>query len=185
MKLEILFIIITLFFAYNTYYDGKYTKILFGYKKHFQVAVIIVIGLSIYLLLKKNPSGSKNLLLYTNNMIKFLPISKTSIDMFSPVLDLTSSYINNTGMVNNVRSNSIDKIMHSGKPCGKRSVSETKKKFIASQQNWKCGRCDNQLNAWFEVDHKIRLHDGGGNEVDNLIALCRDCHGYKTTMENM
>lgn len=185
MKLEILFIIVTVFFAYNTYYDGKYTKMLFVYKKHFQIAVIIVIGVSVYLLLKKNPSGSKNLLLYTNNMIKFLPISKSSIEMFSPVMDLTSSYVNNTGMVNNLRNNSIEKIMNSGKDGGKRSVSETKKKFIASQQNWKCGRCNNQLNAWFEVDHKIRLHDGGGNEVDNLIALCRDCHGYKTTMENM
>lgn len=185
MKLEILFIIITLFFAYNTYYDGKYTKMLYRYKKHFQIGVIVIIGLSIYLLLKKNPSGSKNLLLYTNNMIKFLPISKTSIDMVSPVLDLTSSYVNDTGMVNNMRNSSIDKIMNSGKHGGKRSVSETKKKFIASQQNWKCGRCNSQLNAWFEVDHKIRLNDGGGNEVDNLIALCRDCHGYKTTMENM
>lgn len=190
MKLEILFIIITFFFAYNTYYDGKYTKMLFAYKKHFQIIIIIIMGLSIYLLLKKNPSRGKNLLLYTNNMIKFLPISKTSIDMFSPVLDLTSSYVNNTGLVNNLRNNSIEnnsveKIMNSGKHSGKRCVSETKKKFIASQQNWKCGRCNNQLNAWFEVDHKIRLTDGGGNEVDNLIALCRDCHGYKTTMENM
>jgi hypothetical protein len=185
MKLELLFIIITLFFAYNTYYDGKYTKMLFGYKKHFQIGVIIIIGLSLYLLLKKNPTGSKNLLLYTNNMIKFLPISKTSIDMFSPVIDLTSSYVNNTEIVDNVRNNSIDKMMNSGKHGGKRSVSETKKKFIASQQNWKCGRCNNQLNAWFEVDHKIRLNDGGGNDVENLIALCRDCHGYKTTMENM
>lgn len=190
MKLELLFIIVTSFFAYNTYYDGKYTKMLFTYKKHFQIGVIIIIGVSIYLLFKKNPKGSKNLLLYTNNMIKFLPISKTSIDMFSPVLDLTSSYVNNTGMIDNVRNTTIEKMMNSGKHCGgsgggKRSVSETKKKFIASQQNWKCGRCNNQLNAWFEVDHKIRLTDGGGNEVENLIALCRDCHGYKTTMENM
>ena len=185
MRLELLIFGITSFLIYNAYYDGKYTKMLYGYKKHFQIGVIVIIGLSIYLLLKKNPSGSKNLLLYTNNMIKFLPISKTSIDMFSPVLDLTSSYVNDSGMVNNMRNSSIDKIMNSGKHGGKRCVSETKKKFIASQQNWKCGRCNSQLNAWFEVDHKIRLTDGGGNEVDNLIALCRDCHGYKTTMENM
>ena len=26
---------------------------------------------------------------------------------------------------------------------------------------------------------------GGGNEVDNLIALCRNCHGKKTASENM
>jgi 5-methylcytosine-specific restriction endonuclease McrA len=67
----------------------------------------------------------------------------------------------------------------------KRSVSETKKKYIASQQQWKCGNCDIQLPAWFEVDHKIRLENGGSNHVDNLVALCRDCHGKKTAMENL
>ena len=67
----------------------------------------------------------------------------------------------------------------------KRSVSETKKKFVASRQGWKCGDCQDQLNAWFEVDHKMRLDQGGSNHVDNLVALCRDCHGKKTTIENL
>jgi 5-methylcytosine-specific restriction endonuclease McrA len=67
----------------------------------------------------------------------------------------------------------------------KRSVSETKKKYVASNQNWKCGSCAKQLNAWFEVDHRIRLDQGGSNDVTNLVALCRECHGGKTAMENM
>ena len=67
----------------------------------------------------------------------------------------------------------------------KRSVSETKKKFVASKQNWKCGDCGEQLSAWFEVDHKIRLEYGGSNHIDNLVALCRECHGKKTTIENL
>jgi 5-methylcytosine-specific restriction endonuclease McrA len=67
----------------------------------------------------------------------------------------------------------------------KRSVSETKKKYVASMQDWKCGDCRQKLNAWFEVDHKTRLEYGGGNEVDNLVALCRNCHGKKTAFENM
>jgi len=67
----------------------------------------------------------------------------------------------------------------------KRSVSETKKKFVASSQNWKCGDCGEQLSAWFEVDHKVRLEYGGSNHIDNLVALCRECHGRKTTMENL
>lgn len=67
----------------------------------------------------------------------------------------------------------------------KRSVSETKKKFVASRQAWKCGDCQEQLNAWFEVDHKIRLEHGGSNHIDNLVALCRECHGKKTTIENL
>ena len=42
-----------------------------------------------------------------------------------------------------------------------------------------------KLPAWFEVDHKIRLDRGGTNEVDNLVAYCRNCHGEKTAMENI
>ena len=67
----------------------------------------------------------------------------------------------------------------------KRSVSETKKKYVASMQDWKCGQCNKKLTHTFEVDHKIRLDHGGGNDVTNLVALCRECHGEKTAMENM
>ena len=67
----------------------------------------------------------------------------------------------------------------------KRSVSETKKKYVASMQDWRCGDCRDKLNAWFEVDHKVRLEYGGGNDVGNLIAMCRNCHGKKTAFENM
>ena len=67
----------------------------------------------------------------------------------------------------------------------KRCVSDTKKKFVASNQNWRCAHCDNQLSAWFEVDHKLRLEHGGDNHINNLEALCRNCHGQKTAMENL
>jgi 5-methylcytosine-specific restriction endonuclease McrA len=36
----------------------------------------------------------------------------------------------------------------------------------------------------YEVDHHIPLFKGGSNEVSNLIALCRNCHGKKTILEN-
>ena len=64
-------------------------------------------------------------------------------------------------------------------------MSETKKKFVAARQNWHCGKCKRQLPAWFEVDHTVRLDNGGTNDVNNLLALCRDCHGEKTAMENL
>jgi hypothetical protein len=73
----------------------------------------------------------------------------------------------------------------SGVKATKRSVSETKKKYVAAQQGWKCNDCQSQLDAWFEVDHKTRLADGGSNHIDNLVALCRNCHGKKTTFENL
>jgi rubredoxin len=72
----------------------------------------------------------------------------------------------------------------SGGNGNKRSVSETKKKFVASQQGWKCDSCKQQLSAWFEVDHKVRLGSGGTNQISNLVALCRECHGKKTAFEN-
>jgi hypothetical protein len=74
------------------------------------------------------------------------------------------------------------KLLNSGKGSSKRSVSETKKKYVAAQQGWKCGDCQRQLPAWFEVDHVIALEHGGSNHVGNLVALCRDCHGKKTAM---
>jgi len=79
----------------------------------------------------------------------------------------------------------LKNMVANGQKATKRSVSETKKKFVASRQNWKCGHCDKQLTAWFEVDHKMRLEYGGSNHIDNLVALCRECHGEKTTMENL
>ena len=60
-----------------------------------------------------------------------------------------------------------------------------KKKFVASSQQWKCGDCHQQLTAWFEVDHIKRLDQGGSNDISNLVALCRNCHGKKTSMENI
>jgi 5-methylcytosine-specific restriction endonuclease McrA len=35
------------------------------------------------------------------------------------------------------------------------------------------------------VDHITRLEHGGTNHIDNLVALCRDCHGKKTAIENL
>jgi len=62
---------------------------------------------------------------------------------------------------------------------------KTKKKYVASQQGWCCGNCNKTLPAWFEVDHTVRLDNGGTNNIDNLVALCRDCHGQKTSLENL
>ena len=36
MRLEIVAILITAFFVYNTYHDGKYTKMLLSFKKYYK-----------------------------------------------------------------------------------------------------------------------------------------------------
>lgn len=195
MKLEIIIFGITGFLLYNAYHDGKYSKYFMSYKKYIQMATIGLVGFSLYIMIKRNPLQSKNLLLYANNAVKYMPIDKSSIDMISPILDFTNN--NNKSFMENFNTDlnpgfkfnttpQERRILNSGKGnATKRSVSETKKKYVASNQNWKCGDCGIKLPGWFEVDHKIRLEHGGGNDVSNLVALCRECHGKKTAMENM
>ena len=201
MKIELFFIVVTGFFIFNTYYDGKYTKIFVKNKKYFQMGFFALVGFAIYLMMKKNPVRSKNILLHANNMIKYMPIDKSSMSMISPILDFTTlgnngsnhflgelndNDVDNSSQQQQQATNNYEKrILQSGGKGTKRSVSETKKKYVASIQDWKCKDCKTQLTAWFEVDHIKRLEYGGGNNVENLVALCRDCHGRKTAMENM
>ncbi len=65
----------------------------------------------------------------------------------------------------------------------KRNVSELSKKIVASRQKWRCKKCKELLDFTYEIDHIIPLYKGGGNELDNLRALCRNCHGRKSLIE--
>jgi len=191
MRLEIFVLGLTAFFIYNAYTDGKYTKMLSSFKKYYKMIFYAILGIGIYYMLKKNPTRGKDMLLYANNVVKCLPIDRNSMDMLSPIIDFTGS--NNTGFMEGF--NDIEpqasgfcseiRIQNSGRGSTKRSVSETKKKYVAANQDWKCGHCNYQLDHTYEIDHKIRLEYGGGNDVNNLIALCRNCHGKKTAGENM
>ena len=192
MRLEIFVLGLTAFFVYNAYVDGKYTKMLMSFKKYYKMIFYVLLGVGIYILLKRNPNQGRNMLLYANNLVKFMPIDKTSMDMLSPIMDFTSnnengSFMENFNGINNPGFSSetrLNQLGSSGKPT-KRSVSETKKKYVASSQDWKCQHCKSQLDHTFEIDHKIRLEYGGDNDVQNLVALCRNCHGKKTASENM
>jgi len=192
MRVELWLILITGAILFHMYTDGKYTKNLMMYKKYYQMAGVVFGAFVLYILLKKNPANARNILVTSNEYLKYLPVDKNTSSMLSPILDFTSkhSFQNGGGehevvQIPNGQTRYAERMMHSGKKSTKRSVSETKKKFVASRQNWKCGECNEQLNAWFEVDHKIRLEYGGSNHVDNLVALCRECHGKKTTIENL
>jgi len=169
MKTELFLFAGAAFYIVDTIYDGKYTNQLTHYKKHFKIVTILFAVFSMYLFVRKNPTESKNMMGHLNGMIRYMPMDKQSKDLLTPFL----------------MSNQEQRIVTSGNDSTARSVSGTKKKWIAAQQGWKCNGCHTQLDAWFEVDHKIRLADGGSNNVDNLVALCRNCHGKKTTIENL
>ena len=181
MKLELLIIAITAFFAYDIFKDNHYSRLLKSYKKYYQMAGVIFAGLSMLIFFKKHPFQSKGMLASATQMIKYMPIDKSSTSFIEPFL---SFYKNDTASPESTPQGK--RMMASGSKNGnKRCVSETKKKFVASRQNWACNACSKQLPAWFEVDHVVRLEHGGTNHIDNLVALCRDCHGRKTAIENM
>jgi hypothetical protein len=204
MRFEIVVFFIAAGLMANVYTEGKYLKSLTSYKKYYQMAAIAVGALVVYWLFRKNPVHAHQLIASSNEYLKYLPVDKHATSMLTPILDFTSRYaapsvaggwepsISTTYPVLNMpqggggrQSYAEERIMASGKKGTKRSVSETKKKFVAAKQNWRCGHCQKQLPAWFEVDHIIRLEHNGSNHVDNLVALCRDCHGEKTAIENL
>lgn len=197
MRLEIFILGLTAFFVYNAYNDGKYTKMMMTFKKYYKMIFYTLLGVGIYYILKRNPTKAKDMLFYANNVVKCVPIDKSSMDMLSPIIDFTStpdrSFMESfNGLESSTGQQmyapgfaSERRMLNSGKGATKRSVSETKKKYVAANQEWKCGHCQQQLDHTFEIDHRLRLEYGGGNDVDNLIALCRNCHGKKTASENM
>lgn len=190
--MELLVLAITAFFIYDVYKDQQYSKMLKNYKKYYQMAGIGFVGLSMLIFFKKHPGQSQNMLSNAAEMVKYLPIDRKSADVLTPLLafgnkgPFVNQNIENTPQYKRMMNSGGVSNGNGGKPqATKRSVSETKKKFVASRQGWKCNSCQEQLPAWFEVDHVIRLEHGGSNNVDNLVALCRNCHGKKTAMENM
>ena len=199
MRSEIVIFLITAGLIGNIYTDGALLKKLLTFKKYYQMAGIGFGGIMVWWLLKKNPAKAHEMMTTSHEYLKYLPIDQNVSNIISPILDFTSkqhysSHIPNGttdsggsySMMNMLGNNKDEvRMMHSGKKGTKRSVSETKKKYVASRQNWKCGDCGEQLSAWFEVDHKLRLEYGGSNHIDNLVALCRECHGKKTTIENL
>jgi len=207
VKTEYIVFIITAVLIVNTYYDGQPLKMFQSNQKWIKMATFGFIGLSLFMFLRRNPENSRQLLFHANDIIKYMPISKGTADMITPFFDMTRvAPPHDGGAIGGAMSRAMDsavgtriarpswgggtpggtpaerRLLNSGKNSSKRSVSETKKKYVAAQQGWKCGDCQRQLPAWFEVDHVIALEHGGSNHIDNLVALCRDCHGKKTAM---
>ena len=187
----------TYLILYNMYYDGYLVKSFKTNRKYMEMTGIAFIGLSLYVFIKKHPKDSSSLLKYASGVVKHIPIDKNSKDLLLPVFDFTRKRINdenkpyiqpNDSVMSMYGSNQHQQQGISSEINGtrvKRSVSESRKKFVASQQKWTCNHCRSQLDATFEVDHVKELQDGGTNDVSNLVALCRNCHGKKTLMNRL
>lgn len=204
MKVELIIIAITAFLILNTYYDGKYMRYFQIGTKYMKIATIGFIGLSALLFLRKYPNEKREFFKYASEMVKFMPIDRNASASILPMLDFINPNSQNGNAIQATQvGNAIQgaqngnagvyggldgrqqRMLQSGGNTNKRVVSESKKKYVASSQGWKCAGCNSVLDATFEVDHKIPLYKGGTNQVDNLEALCRNCHGKKTLNDRL
>ena len=188
MKKGILILAITAFLVFDTYKDGEYSNMLKNSKKYFKMATYLFIGLSLFLFLKKHPNKSKDMLYNITEVAKYMPIDNNTKNIITPFFDMTNDNIYNkingyknlvNTKIHNNNNNNNSKLLNSGFT-NKRCVSESKKKYVAAQQEWKCNECKMTLPSNYEVNHIIELQFGGSNHISNLEALCRNCHGQKT-----
>lgn len=81
-------------------------------------------------------------------------------------------------------------------------ISQTVRDLVAARQNQQCAHwqkvhpppslsafrppvCSRLLPVPFDLDHVIALADGGTNDMNNLQALCQNCHAAKTRDERI
>jgi hypothetical protein len=214
MRIELLLVIATALIVAHIYTEGRYMKYLYMYTKYYRIAGVILGALFIYYVIRKNPLRAREMVVASNEYLKNggIGIDRTTRQVLSvmPMLNLFSSPANSAAVplstgggrsrANRIpssqlqsRPTSVSQHTHGGVSIGgqrgaervKRSVSETKKKFVASRQNWKCLTCGETLPATYQVDHIVPLENYGTNDIQNLRALCPNCHAMKTAMDNI
>ena len=204
MKQYLLLVVIFILFLINEFYlKSKITKLFNNFNKFaYSILLILTIIFGLYTYKKKpeillnilNPLSKKkqpDIFSMSNELINNLypdkekitdsqsNITKTDINVNKNPENIINNIINNANKTDNTNSNSNIQVKH------KRNVSETKKKYVAAEQHWKCGNCNNELDASFEVHHKVPLYMGGDNDSNNLVALCRNCHGKETVKDKV
>jgi hypothetical protein len=194
MRIELVIFFIAAGVVFHIYTEGKYTKWLLQQKKYWQIGGIIVGALILCWLLRKDPMRAKSMIESTHEYLKYMPIDGGTSRLLSPILDMTAKHaflqesVGRPVLALDAAAVSTGGSMDGGGGGGrvvKRSVSETKKKFVAARQRWTCKDCGIILTATYEIDHIVRLVRGGTNHVDNLAALCPNCHRQKTMLENL
>ena len=96
MRSELVVLIIAGFLIYNTYYDGKFTSMIYKNKKYMQMAFYAFVGIALLVLLRTNPTRGKAMLVQANDAIKYMPLDKQSASILSPILDLQQEILHLT-----------------------------------------------------------------------------------------
>ncbi len=135
---------------------------------------ILILVFILFILFNENILNFKHIKWIYNNFSTIKFIAKNII-LAIPFLTI---YFKQDDIINSFKKNKILKKES-------RNVSNSTKKWVASNQKWKCNICSNTLDASYEIDHIIPLYKNGSNDVINLQALCRNCHGKKTILDRM
>ena len=178
MRIELWIFFVTIAVLYDTYHNNMYSKKIYYYKKYLKIIGTSIAVLLFYAFMKKNPNDTQGIMQNLINCIKYLPLDKTTTSILSSGSGILSQ-ADISSSINEI-SSSLSKNSNNSTNTVKRSVSETKKKFVAYSQNWKCNFCNKTLDHTYEIDHKVELRNGGSNDTDNLVALCAGCHRLKT-----
>ena len=193
MRVEIFIFLIAALVIANIYYEGLLIRKMIQWKKYFQMLGVAFAFFVLYYLIKKNPLAAQQIITNSNEYVKYLPVDRQTANMLSPILNFSQKSNWGAGSGTYIGGGphpiiEVPTMRKSGGGAGsihKRSVSETKKKFVSAQQGWKCHYCKQQLSAFYEVDHVVPLYKGGTNDITNLVSLCRECHSRKTAMDRM
>ena len=135
---------------------------------------IILIGILLFVLYQFNLFNFNKLL----QVFKFLRVNKLlKIEYLFFIVPILTLFLERQSLtpLNMVKTFKVKK----------RKVSETTKKVVAANQKWHCSMCNDMLDASYEVDHIVPLYKGGDNSINNLQALCRNCHGKKTIYDKL
>ena len=121
------------------------------------------------------------------NILFILPIITMYLehDNISNIFSNINNPKNNRNNPKNNRNNTINNRNNSKNNNIRRNLNETTKKVVAANQKWTCNMCYKMLDASYEIDHTIPLYKGGNNNIENLQALCRNCHGLKTINDKL
>lgn len=65
-----------------------------------------------------------------------------------------------------------------------RKLQESTKKIIAHSQEWMCGMCKCLLPPSYQIDHIVPFSLSQNDNIENLMALCPNCHSQKTQKEH-
>ena len=170
MNYKIIIITLIIFFINEYFFKDRLILMLGTLHKYFKTFLIILAIVTLYFSLRKEDSI----------IGKMVALNK--INLNNPLKNISEILQENLPQITKKSTEKFNNKKNLQKT-HKRSVSETKKKVVAHKQDWKCKQCKQKLPASFEVHHVKPLFNGGTNEIENLVALCRNCHGNETVNE--